>query len=109
MPVVSFALHPKGLHPIEAVKAWHKWKEQEMSLDDILEEAEIQNLEGDVPGRHSLWNAINSVEKIGKRKFVPESNCGKELLTDERKEEVIEFAKKWRHTRFCTCATSSTS
>ena len=41
MPVVRVTVHPAGLHPLEAVKAHHKWKEEGQSLDQILSEGGI--------------------------------------------------------------------
>jgi hypothetical protein len=49
MPVVSVTVHPDGLHPLEAIRAHHKLKEDGMSLDDIISEGEIVNLKGEVP------------------------------------------------------------
>ena len=39
MPVVTMMVHPKGLHPLQAAKAWNKHKEEGMSLNSILTEA----------------------------------------------------------------------
>ena len=61
MPVFEVTVHPNGLHPIEAVKAWRKHVEQGMSLDTIIAEGEIAALHGDVPGRKALWAASRRV------------------------------------------------
>ena len=46
MPVVTMMVHPKGLHPLQAAKAWNKHKEEGMSLNSILTEGEVVNMEG---------------------------------------------------------------
>ena len=65
MPVVQVSVHPIGLHPIEAVKAWHKHTHEEMSLSDILAEGDIVNMKGDVPSRHALWSGIKRAADMG--------------------------------------------
>ena len=79
MPVVSVTVHPDGLHPLEAIRAHHKWKEDGMSLDDIISEGEIVNLKGEVPGRTGLYRAIRRVARMGPHDYLPQSkygNCG---------------------------------
>ena len=36
MPAVQVSVHPNGLHPIEAVEAWHKHRHEDIHLTDIL-------------------------------------------------------------------------
>ena len=71
MPVVSVTVHPAGLHPLEAVRAHHKWKEDGMSLDEIISEGEIVNLKGEVPGRTGLHLAIRRVSRMGPHDYLP--------------------------------------
>ena len=61
MPVLQVSIHPMGLHPVEAVKAWHKHVNDGMRFADILQEGEIVNLHGALPGRYALWAAIPRV------------------------------------------------
>lgn len=107
MPVVSVVVHPHGLHPIEAVKAWHKRTHEDMTLDEILEEREVLNVRGEVPGRHALWSAIQRVAGMSDRDLVPQSkysNCGRHQALSERdRRRILAFVKAWRHKRFCTC------
>ena len=60
MPVLRVSVHPMGLHPVEAVKAWQKHSSDGMSLDEILKEGEIVNLLGHPPGRYALWSAMRA-------------------------------------------------
>ena len=61
MPIVSVTVHPEGLHPIEAVKAYHKATDQNMSVDEIIKEGELHNLSGALAGRKALYAAIKRV------------------------------------------------
>ena len=74
MPVVSVAVHPDGLHPIEAVKAWHKRTYDEITVDQIIDEGEVVNLRGDVPGRKGLYAAIRRADEMGKGPVLPKSS-----------------------------------
>ena len=80
MPVVTFMVHPKGLHPLQAAKAWVKHREDSMSLNSILREGEVVNMEGDVPTLKTLWAAIQRVDVAGRHDFalckVHASNVG---------------------------------
>ena len=71
MPVLRVSIHPMGLHPVEAVKAWHKHLNDGMSLDDILQEGEIVNLHGVSPGRYALWAAIQRVKRMSDVDLLP--------------------------------------
>ena len=107
MPVVAVTAHPAGLHPLQAVKAHHKWKEEGISLDQIISEGEIVNLQGEVPGRTCLHVAIRRVADMSAEDYLPKSryaNCGrrKELQASDVK-KVVGFVKKLRCKRFCTC------
>ena len=99
--------HPNGLHPMQAFKAHHKSVELGMSLDEIIEEGEVHNFRGDVPGRHALWAGIKRVRDMSDSDLLPASkysNCGrKAALSDEDGQRVLAFVREWRHKRFCTC------
>ena len=73
MPVVSVTVHPSGLHPLEAVKAHHKWQEEGTSLDEIISEGALVNVQGDAPGRKALYNAIRRVAAMSAKDHVPNS------------------------------------
>ena len=78
MPKVSVTVHPSGMHPIEAVKAYYKYTEGDMSLDEIIREGEISNLAGDPAGRNAVYAAIGRVRKMSPSDLVPptkHSNC----------------------------------
>ena len=106
MPVLRVAIHPMGLHPVEAVKAWHKHVNDGMSLDDILHEGEIVNLHGASPGRHALWAAIQRVKRMSDVDLLPLSKydkCGRTQSLDAKQQKsIVHFVKTWRHKRFCT-------
>lgn len=106
MPVLRIAVHPMGLHPIEAVKGWHKHIGDGMSLDAILAEGEVLNLCGQPPGKHALWSAIRRVKQMSHADIFPTSNyakCGrKQILSNAQQQSIVQFVKAWRHKRFCT-------
>ena len=107
MPVVNVTVHPDGLHPFAAVKAWHKNMEEGFSIDQIIAEGEVLALNGSAPGRKAVWAGIRRVNDMGQADLVPKTryeNCGrKRSLTDREEAQVIEFVKRWRHKAFCTC------
>ena len=107
MPVVSVTVHPDGLHPIEEVKAWHKRTYDEMTVDQTIDEGEVVNLRGDVPGRKGLYAAIRRVDEMGKGAVLPKTsyeNCGRyRLLPDAEQKQIVAFVAQWRTKRFCTC------
>ena len=65
MPTVDVTVHPDGLHPFAAVKAWHKSVEEGLSIDQIIAEGEVLALNGRVPGRKAVWAAIRRVNEMG--------------------------------------------
>ena len=79
-----------------------------MSLDEIVAEGDINTASGTPAKRFAIWSAIQRVDKMKKlRQHVPVDNyknCGrKEALSEEKKLEVVQFVKEWRHKAFCTC------
>lgn len=106
MPVLQIAVHPMGLHPVEAVKAWHKHSSDGMSLDAIISEGEVLNLQGQLPGRHALWSAIQRAKLMSDADLLPTSNnakCGRTLMISSTEQRaIVRFVNAWRHKRFCT-------
>ena len=107
MPKVCVTVHPEGLHPIEAVKAYYKHTEDDMSIDAIVKEGAFFNMKGDNAGRHAVYNSILRVAAMECGDLLPETkykNCGrKKSLTEDQEAEIVTFVKKWRHKVFCTC------
>ena len=107
MPSVTVTCHPDGCPPIEAAKAYYKYKDHGMTPDEIVAEGEVLNLSGNIAGRKALYAAIRRVESMESGEFVPKTkyaNCGrKAALTDKEKQDIIAFVKKWRAKYFCTC------
>ena len=64
MPQVTVTVHPNGLHPIEAVKAFYKRSADHMSLDEIVEEGELMNISKKPAGRDAINSAILRVENM---------------------------------------------
>ena len=104
MPVVSVTVHPRGLHPLEAARAYHLHEEEGLSLDSVRDE--VRNMEGNRPSKKAVWTAVRQVKAL-EGNAVPQTNyenCGrKRMLTAEDEAAIVEFVKKWRGKRFCTC------
>ena len=104
MPVVSVTVHPRGLHPLEAARAYHLHEEEGLSLDSVRDE--VFNMEGNRPSKKAVWTAVRQVKAL-EGNAVPQTNyenCGrKRMLTAEDEAAIVEFVKKWRGKRFCTC------
>ena len=104
MVVVQVTLHPRGLHPTEAARAWYLHEEEGVSLRNVCKE--VVNMSGMVPSVKAVWNAIEMVKS--NQQSLPQTptkyaNCGrKRKLTPLQEKEVTNFVKKWRNKRFCT-------
>jgi len=106
MVVVSVVVHPQGLHPFEAVRAWQKHREEGMSLNEVR--SEVVKLQGQKPSKKAFENAVKRVDMMRPGDVVPKSGydkCGrKPAFTQQQQDAVVAFVKKWRNKRFCTCA-----
>ena len=54
MVAVTVVVHPQGLHPIEAVAAWFKHCNEDMSIDQVIQEGQILNMQGRVLDRKAI-------------------------------------------------------
>ena len=106
MPVVQIMMHPRGLHPTEAARAWHLHEEEGVVLRDVCKE--VTNLSGETPSVKTVWHAVRMVKAGQQKQSLPESkygNCGrKRTLTLQEEKAITNFVHKWRNKRFCTCS-----
>ena len=107
MVVISISMHPKGLPPMQAAKAWYLRREEEKSWSEIQQV--VVDLSGQRPGIFAIRNAVERVDEMkAQGKDLPTmkyGNCGrKKDLTPEEQKAIIAFVAKWRHKRFCTCS-----
>ena len=113
MPSVTVTCHPDGCPPIEAAKAYYKYKDHGMTPDEIVAEGEVLNLSGNIAGRKALYAAIRRVESMESGEFVPKTkyaNCGrKAALTDKEKRDIIAFVKNGGRNIFAHAITFATS
>ena len=95
-------LHPKGLDPFQASKAWLLQKKLKQSWRDVRKQ--VRAVSGNLPGQRALRNAVHGASAL--RHGIPKpkcANCGRTpMLSPEQKESVVAFVKKWRSRRFCT-------
>ena len=86
MVKVVVSIHPPGLHPVEAVKAWHLHKEQGMSLTKV--QAEVKNIQGEKPSIKNVWSSVQRVDRMAEGDLLPSKrykNCGrKPKLAEEQ-------------------------
>ena len=60
MPTVHVIVHPHGLHPTEAARAWQLHVEEGMVIRDVCEE--VVNMLGARPLFKAVWRAIQAVK-----------------------------------------------
>ena len=98
-------VHPQGLGPQEAAKAWYFRVKEKMKWNDIKKK--VKNLQGKTPkSEHCVKNAMQRVTAAGKKGVAKTNykNCGrKKALTPEEAKKVVDFVKSWRKKVFCTC------
>ena len=104
MVLHTMTVHPRGILPAQAAKAWYLRVKAKKKWREIQEE--VVNAAGGTPSEHALENAVARM-KSRKPHGVPKykyQNCGvKKMLTKRQDARVVAFVKKWRAKRFCTC------
>ena len=100
MVMVSVSCHPKGLHPLQAAKAWHMVREEGMPLRDVCQE--VVNMQGENPGLKGVWDAVKRIDQqhaMAMLDSIPSGNyknCGrKRKLTRDQEKAVGAFVKRW--------------
>ena len=104
-------MHPQGLAPQEAAKAWYMRVKAKYTWPRV--QAECKTIQGKPARDKAVRDAVARVRKAGKRQ-VPKgryANCGrcwgsdgeKYKLLPAQQKAVATFVRKWRHKRFCTC------
>ena len=112
MVKMTIVVHPRGLGPKEAGKAWYLRKQQKMKWKNIWKV--VKTMEGKRPeSYHAVRNAVARVHTAGPRGFATTKykNCGrrygadggKYMITPKQEKEVVHFVQQWRNKRFCTC------
>ena len=101
----TFVVHPHGLDPFQAAKAWQLRKV--VGLPWNL----LSTVDGGRPGRRGMEAAVRRIDaqwhtaafrRTGAARLAY-GNCGrKPSLTANQKSAVVAFVKLWRHKRFCT-------
>ena len=107
MVLVTLSMHPRGLAPVEAAKAWYLKTQAKKSWSEIR--SMTQNAQGKTPSVNACRNAVVRMKTAKARgKAVPATkyaNCGRDpLLTADDERKVVDFVKKWRAKRFCVCS-----
>ena len=98
---VYHTVHPKGLTPFEAAKAWYLRVVQKLPWRAVKEQ--VRTAEGGQPRRFAVANAARCVDKQCRTATFRKTgaaacayeNCGrKQLLTQEQKAAIVAFVKK---------------
>ena len=75
-----------------------------MGFGDIR--SEVVNMAGETSSYKVVWNAVQAVQ-AARGTETPQArygNCGrKRKLSLAQEQAIVDFVKKWRHKRFCTC------
>ena len=92
MPTVHVTVHPRGLHPTEAVRAWHLHVEDGMGIRDVCDE--VVNMLGQRPSYKAVWRAIQGVKAVHGSHAIPQTkyaNCGrkKKLSLEQEKAHPV--------------------
>ena len=74
MLVVQVALHPRGLHPLQAARAFHLHAEEGVPMRDICEE--VTNLSGERPSFKAVWHAIHTIKAKQSSQPIAQTNYG---------------------------------
>ena len=102
MVKVEVVVHPQGLAPIEAAKAWHMRVVEKMKRTDI--QKKVKNVKGKIPqSEHCVKNAVQRVTAAGKKGVAKTNykNCGrKKALTPEETKQVVGFVKRVEEKNF---------
>ena len=102
-------VHPKGLDPFQAAKAWHLRVQQGLPWKAVR--SLVRTASNEAPGQDALEDAVARVDE---QRCTPEfkksgvaksgyANCGRTpTLTPAQRKAVVDFVKRWRNKRFCT-------
>ena len=106
MVKLTVSLHPKGLPPLQAMKAWVLRIEEGLSWPEIQQRT--TNVLGETAGDKAVREAVARIEAMEDGALVPQTKYGKcgrkKSLPVSMEKKIVDFVKKWRHKRFCTCA-----
>ena len=102
-------VHPKGLDPFQAAKAWHLRMQEGLPWKVVR--LQVRTMSGAHPGKMAAEDAVSRVDaqrstsKFRKTGIASSgyARCGcAPLLSPEQKKAVVAFVKRWRNKRFCT-------
>ena len=100
--LVAVTMHPTGLPPAEAAKAWFLRTQEKQPWSTVRKMT--RNAGGKAPSIKACRGAVGRMRACN-GKGVPGTayaNCGrKPLLSAAEERAVVAFVKKWRAKRFC--------
>lgn len=105
----QYVVHPRGLDPFQAAKAWHLRVQGGLPWKAVR--AQVHTVSGAQPGQDAMEDAVARVGAQRHARSFRKSGavqskyhkCGRApLLTRAQKQAVVVFVKRWRNKRFCT-------
>ena len=109
MPIVQVSLHPRGLHPTEAARAWHLHVEEGTSLNDVRKQ--VVNLTGSTPSVKAVWNAIHRTNAVRNLLDIPQSKMrivvARESSHTSKRKQLFRSSRNGGTDAFAHAATSA--
>lgn len=102
--LVQSSVHPNGLNPFQAAKAWHLRKVQRLPWKAVREQ--VRTVSGGHPQRYAVVRAVRRIDDQHNSAAFRSTgvamtayrNCGrKQLLTPQQKSAIVAFVKQLRH------------
>ena len=109
--LLRLSIHPQGLTPFEAAKAWHLRHVQKLPWRAVREQ--VRTSDGGHPRRYAVVNAVRRISEQRHTQTFRRTGtastayhrCGrKPVLSPQQKSAIVAFVKQWRSKRFCTAA-----
>ena len=100
---VALSVHPKGLGPRQAAKAWFLRVKKKAPWSKVR--SQTRTVAGKRPGIRALELAVRRMQDKPDAEFVRTkyANCGrKKGLSAEDAQRAVDFVKQWRTKYFCT-------
>ena len=107
--IFRYTVHPKGLDPFQAAKAWHLrchegllWKAAPSLVRTVSGAPPALDAQEDAAARVDTQHCTATFKKSGAADARYANRGRAPLLSTEQKQSVVAFVKRWRSKRSCT-------